>query len=61
MNITKQGGTQFDPTTSSVVGMMMQISRAMVDTAFVDIYVDTKHFPTCRYNIQYTDRRTMEK
>ena len=32
----------------------------MVDTTFVDIYVDTKNIPTCRYNIQHIDKRTME-
>ena len=25
-----------------------------------DIYVDTKNIPTCRYNIQHIDKRTME-
>ena len=35
-------------------------SSAVVDTTFVDIYVDTKNFPTCRYNIQHIDKRTME-
>ena len=34
---------------------------AVVDTTFVDIYVDTKNIPTCRYNIQHIDKRTMEK
>ena len=34
---------------------------AVVDTKFVDIYVDTKNIPTCRYNIQHIDKRTMEK
>ena len=33
---------------------------AVVDTTFVDIYVDTKNIPTCRYNIQHIDKRTME-
>ena len=33
---------------------------AVVDTTFVDIYVDTKNIPTCRYNIQHIDERTME-
>ena len=28
---------------------------AVVDTTFVDIYVDTKNIPTCRYNIQHID------
>ena len=37
------------------------ISSAVVDTTFVDIYVDTKNIPTCRYNIQHIDKRTMEK
>ena len=27
---------------------------------FVDIYVDTKNIPTCRYNIQHINKRTME-
>ena len=36
-------------------------SSAVVDTTFVDIYVDTKNIPTCRYNIQHIDKRTMEK
>ena len=35
-------------------------SSAVVDTTFVDIYVDTKNIPTCRYNIQHIDKRTME-
>ena len=35
-------------------------TSAMVDTTFVDIYVDTKNIPTCRYNIQHIDKRTME-
>ena len=34
---------------------------AVVDTTFVDIYVDTKNIPTCQYNIQHIDKRTMEK
>ena len=34
---------------------------AVVDTTFVDIYVDTKNIPTCRYNIQHIDKRTMGK
>ena len=33
---------------------------AVVDTTFVDIYVDTKNIPTCRYNVQHIDKRTME-
>ena len=37
------------------------VSSAVVDTAFVDIYVDTKNIPTCRYDIQHIDKRTMEK
>ena len=37
------------------------ITSAVVDTTFVDIYVDTKNIPTCRYNIQHIDKRTMEK
>ena len=36
------------------------IYSAVVDTTFVDIYVDTKNIPTCRYNIQHIDKRTME-
>ena len=36
-------------------------TRSVVDTTFIDIYVDSKHIPTCRYNIQYINRRTMEK
>ena len=35
-------------------------TSAVVDTTFVDIYVDTKNMPTCRYNIQHIDKRTME-
>ena len=37
-------------------------TSAVVDTTFVDIYVDTKNIPTCRYNIQHIDNflRTME-
>ena len=38
-----------------------QITSAVDDTRFVDIYVDIKNIPTCRYNIQHIDRRTMEK
>ena len=37
------------------------VTSAVVDTTFVDIYVDTKNIPTCRYNIQHIDERTMEK
>ena len=37
------------------------LTSAVVDTTFVDIYVDTKNIPTCRYNIQYIDKRTMKK
>ena len=37
------------------------VISAVVDTTFVDIYVDTKNIPTCRYNIQHIDKRTMEK
>ena len=33
---------------------------AVVDTTFVDIYVDTKNIPICQYNIQHIDKRTME-
>ena len=29
---------------------------AVVDTTFVDIYVDTKNIPTCRYNIQHSTK-----
>ena len=36
-------------------------TSAVVDTTFVDIYVDTKNIPTCGYNIQHIDKRTMEK
>ena len=36
-------------------------TSAVVDTTFVDIYVDTEDIPTCRYNIQHIDKRTMEK
>ena len=36
-------------------------TSAVVDTTFVDIYVDTKNIPTCRYNIQHIDKRTMDK
>ena len=34
---------------------------AVVDTKFIDIYVNTKNIPTCRYNIQHIDKRTMKK
>ena len=34
---------------------------AVVDTTFVNIYVDTENIPTCRYNFQHIDKRTMEK
>ena len=37
------------------------IISAVVDTTFVDIYVDTKNIPTCRYDIQHIDKRSMEK
>ena len=37
------------------------LGSAVVDTTFVDIYVDTKNIPTCRYNIQHIDKGTMEK
>ena len=37
------------------------VTSAVVDTTFVDIYVDTKNIPTCRYNIQHINKRTMEK
>ena len=36
------------------------VTSAVVDTTFVDIDVDTKNIPTCRYNIQHIDKRTME-
>ena len=36
-------------------------TSAVVDTTFVDIYVDTKNIPTCRYDIQHIDKRTREK
>ena len=36
-------------------------TSAVVDTTFVDIYVDTKNIPTCRYDIQHIDKRIMEK
>ena len=35
-------------------------TSAVVDTTFVDIYVNTKNIPTCRYNIQHIDKKTME-
>ena len=35
-------------------------TSAVVDTRFFDIYVDTENIPTCRYNIQHIDKRTME-
>ena len=38
----------------------MVVISAVVDTTFVDIYVDTKNIPTCRYNIQHIDKRKME-
>ena len=41
------------------LGILFWIS-AVVDTTFVDIYVDTKNIPTSRYNIQHIDKRTME-
>ena len=41
--------------------MATLLSSAVVDTTFVDIYVDTKNIPTCRCNIQHIDKRTMEK
>ena len=37
------------------------LTSALVDTMFVDIYVDTKNIPTCRYNIQHINKRRMEK
>ena len=36
-------------------------SSGMVDTTFVDIYIGKKHTLMRQYNIQYIDRRTMEK
>ena len=39
---------------------VLVMPSAVVDTTFVDIYVDTKNIPTCRYNIQHIDKRTME-
>ena len=37
------------------------LSSAVVDTMFVNIYVDTKNFPTFSHiNIQHIDKRTME-
>ena len=36
-------------------------ASAVVDTMFVDIYVNIKNIPTCRYNIQHIDKRAMEK
>ena len=36
-------------------------TSAVVDTTFVNIYVDTENIPTCRYNIQHIDKRTVEK
>ena len=49
---------------NKALGQFMSLSiitSAVVDTTFVDIYVDTKNIPTCRYNIQHIDKRTMEK
>ena len=51
LQILKLGGGHFS----------LFIISAVVDTTFVDIYVDTKNIPTCRYNIQHIDKRTMEK
>ena len=31
-------------------------TSAVVDTTFVDIYVDTKNIPTCRYNINISTK-----
>ena len=42
-----------------VLGVLF--TSAVVDTPFVDIYVDTKNIPTCRHDIQHIDKRTMEK
>ena len=57
-----QWATPFEIHTPPVkdFGKMYLIGSAMVDTTFVDIYVDTKNIPTCRYNIQHIDKRTME-
>ena len=44
-----------------MISIRSHISSAVVDTTFADIYVDTKNIPTCRYNIQHIDKRTMEK
>ena len=33
-------------------------TSAVVDTTFVDIYVDTKNIPTCWYDIQHINKRT---
>ena len=41
--------------------MFSDLPSAVVDTTFVDIYVDTKNIPICRYNIQHIDKRTMKK
>ena len=41
--------------------MGLVLISAVVDTMFVDIYVDTQNIPTCRYDIQHIDKRTMEK
>ena len=32
------------------------VTSAVVDTTFVDIYVDTKNIPTCRYNINISTK-----
>ena len=40
--------------------MSLVATSAVVDTTFVDIHVDTKNIPTCRYNIQHIDKRTIE-
>ena len=47
--------------TDTVLQKVLVFSSAVVDTTFVDIYVDTKNIPTCRYNIQHIDKKTMEK
>ena len=52
--------TLFRPCDISNIIMGITCS-AVVDATFVDIYVDTKNIPTCRYNIQHIDKRTMEK
>ena len=51
----------YSAATACMVAPITVVSdSAVVDTTFVDIYVDTKNIPTCRYNIQHIDKRTME-